>query len=190
MAWVHQAHAQERQWSCDREAPDRGAQRAPNQRGEVWKCENSKGEIGAIKLIKTLKSKSYDRFLDEIKVIEDNSDIEGIIPIIDKNLPKKLEKTDIPFFVMPVAISAEKELNGKTIEEKVEDKPQLRTNELIKCKKCNKYETPKTLLYSHKKHVPVKKELTNQFPKQKPSLNKKNCKILKKCQLSNYHSKQ
>ena len=88
--------------------------------GEVWKCKNSKGEIGAIKLIKALKPKSYDRFLDEIKVIEDNSDVEGIIPIIDKNLPKKLDKTDIPFFVMPVASSAEAELKGKTIEEKIE----------------------------------------------------------------------
>lgn len=88
--------------------------------GEVWKCVNSKGEFGAIKLIKTLKQKSYNRFLDEISVIEANSDIEGIIPIIDKNLPKKLSKTDIPYFVMPVASNAERELNGKSIEKKVD----------------------------------------------------------------------
>lgn len=88
--------------------------------GEVWQCENSKGEIGAIKLIKALKQKAYNRFLDEIAVIEANSDIDGIIPIIDKNLPKKLDNTDIPYFVMPVASSAENALKGQPIENKID----------------------------------------------------------------------
>lgn len=88
--------------------------------GEVWRCDNSKGQGGAIKLIKALKPKSYVRFKDEIKVIEDNSDIEGIIPIIDKNLPDKLDGTDIPYFVMPIARGAEQALFGKGIEIKVD----------------------------------------------------------------------
>ncbi|MGS2738759.1 protein kinase domain-containing protein [Sinomicrobium sp. M5D2P17] len=88
--------------------------------GEVWQCENSKGKIGAIKLIKTLTQKSYNRFLDEIKVVEANSDIDGIIPIIDKNLPKELDGTEIPYFVMPVASSAEKALKGQAIEKKID----------------------------------------------------------------------
>lgn len=52
--------------------------------GEVWKCVNSKGEVGAIKFLKFANIKSYNRFIDEIKVLEENSDIIGIIPIIDK----------------------------------------------------------------------------------------------------------
>ena len=87
--------------------------------GEVWKCFNKDKEAGAVKLIKSVKQKAYARFLDEIKVIEENVDIEGIVPIIDKYLPKEPKDT-VPFYVMPVAQSAEKELLGKSFEEKVE----------------------------------------------------------------------
>lgn len=55
--------------------------------GEVWRCKNENGKEGAIKLLKTIKPKSYSRFLDETHILEQNSDINGIIPMIDKNLP-------------------------------------------------------------------------------------------------------
>lgn len=87
--------------------------------GEVWKCTNKKGEFGAIKLLKSVKPKPYARFLDETTVIEQNSDIDGIVPIIDKYLPEEL-KGSVPFFVMPVAESAENELKGKSIETKID----------------------------------------------------------------------
>ncbi len=88
--------------------------------GEVWKCTDKDANEGAIKLIKRINNKSYGRFLDEISVVDRNSDISGIIPIIDKNLPKKLNKFDIPYFVMPVAIDARQKLRGSTIEDKVD----------------------------------------------------------------------
>lgn len=79
--------------------------------GEVWTCTNSKGEINAIKLLKKIKAKPYSRFIDETIVIEQNSDIKGIIPLIEKHLPKKLlEQT--PYFVMPLAETSEKKLQG------------------------------------------------------------------------------
>lgn len=87
--------------------------------GEVWKCLNKNGVHGAIKLLKSVNAKSYARFLDETKIIEENSDIQGIIPILDKFLPNEL-KNNIPFFVMPVAQSVEKNLNGKSIEIKID----------------------------------------------------------------------
>ncbi|WP_321282364.1 protein kinase domain-containing protein [Marinifilum fragile] len=87
--------------------------------GEVWKCKDDSGNIGAIKLLKTVKPKSYARFVDETTVIKKNSDINGIIPIIDDFLPTKLNG-EIPFYVMPVAASAEKALIGKSIEEKID----------------------------------------------------------------------
>ncbi len=87
--------------------------------GEVWKCKNSKKEEGAIKLLKSVKFTAYNRFLDETKVIGNNSDIIGIIPMIDKNLPKTF-KDNVPFYVMPVAESAVKLLKGKKVEEKID----------------------------------------------------------------------
>ncbi len=86
--------------------------------GEVWKCSTTNGNTGAIKLIKSVNPKSYARFLDETTIIEKNSDIDGIIPVIDKYLPAN-PKEGIPFFVMPVAESAENKLRGKSIEEKI-----------------------------------------------------------------------
>jgi hypothetical protein len=87
--------------------------------GEVWKCIDKKNTEGAIKLMKKVKPKPYVRFLDETKIIQENSDIEGIIPMIDKHLPKNIDTT-VPFFVMPIAKNAEKELKGKKIEEKID----------------------------------------------------------------------
>lgn len=87
--------------------------------GEVWQCKDKEGNDGAMKLLKTIKPKPYARFLDETTIIEKNSDIAGIIPMIDKFLPTELTGK-IPFYVMPVANSAEKELAGKSIEEKID----------------------------------------------------------------------
>lgn len=87
--------------------------------GEVWKCLAEDGSVGAIKLLKSVNPKSYARFLDETTIIENNSDIAGIVPMVDKYLPENL-KGEIPFFVMPVAESAESKLKGKTIEDKID----------------------------------------------------------------------
>ncbi|MBL0107100.1 MAG: hypothetical protein IPP52_07410 [Ignavibacteria bacterium] len=57
--------------------------------GEVWACVSSEGVTKAIKLLKRIKPKSYNRFVDETTVIEQNSDIIGIIPLKEKHLPKK-----------------------------------------------------------------------------------------------------
>ncbi|MDF2451900.1 MAG: serine/threonine protein kinase [Bacteroidota bacterium] len=86
--------------------------------GEVWACLNSKKETRAIKLLKKIKVKSYDRFVDETFVIEKNTDITGIIPIIEKHLPKELTRST-PYFIMPLATPTENLLKGKSIEEKI-----------------------------------------------------------------------
>lgn len=84
--------------------------------GEVWKCIDSEGNERAIKLLKSVKEKAYQRFLDETSILSQNADIEGIIPIIDSYLPKEIEKST-PYYVMPVAELAEKVLKNKSIEE-------------------------------------------------------------------------
>lgn len=87
--------------------------------GEVWQCINKAGEIRAIKILKRIKAKSYLRFKDETFVIEQNADIVGIIPILEKFLPEKIGEQS-PYFIMPVAEASERKLLNDTIEEKVE----------------------------------------------------------------------
>jgi serine/threonine protein kinase len=86
--------------------------------GEVWSCFNSSGEKNAIKLLKKVKAKSYSRFIDEATVVSANSDIIGIIPILDKYLPANLNE-GIPFYVMPLAQTIENLLRNTSIEQKV-----------------------------------------------------------------------
>src|SRR5437868_61900 len=87
--------------------------------GEVWRCTSAAGELNAIKLLKSVNPKSYSRFLDETTVIENNANIDGIIPMIDKFLPKDL-KDGTPFYVMPIAESAIDKLTGQSIEVKID----------------------------------------------------------------------
>lgn len=87
--------------------------------GEVWACINSNGETKAIKLLKSIKQKPYNRFVDETTVIEKNSDIIGIIPIEEKHLSKKLNEST-PYFIMPLAEPSESKLKDKPIEEKID----------------------------------------------------------------------
>jgi hypothetical protein len=48
--------------------------------GEVWACENGiEEEKRAIKLLKKTNEIAYERFKDEIKVISENQDIEGVM---------------------------------------------------------------------------------------------------------------
>jgi serine/threonine-protein kinase len=84
--------------------------------GTVWLAENSKKEEAAIKLLWKIESKAYARFIDEVKIIKENKDIVGILPILDSYLPEKsLGKT--PWYVMPIAQPIEKHLEGKHFED-------------------------------------------------------------------------
>jgi len=67
--------------------------------GEVWRCEGLNGGIKAIKILKKVRPKSYDRFLDEITVLGRNSDVIGIIPLVDKFLPEN-PTASTPYYVM------------------------------------------------------------------------------------------
>ena len=86
--------------------------------GEVWLASNS-SEKAAIKLLTKLDDnkgeKIYARFKDEVKVVNENSDIEGLLPIIDSHLPEEIGE-DTPWYVMPVAQPVEECLDGRSFE--------------------------------------------------------------------------
>jgi hypothetical protein len=78
--------------------------------GEVWEVENKRNEKAAIKLLRTVKAVSYNRFRDEIEVVKKNADINGLLPIKDCHLPINI-KGSIPWYIMPLATPLQKHLN-------------------------------------------------------------------------------
>ncbi len=82
--------------------------------GEVWLCKSKTGTKNAIKLLKKEKESAFRRFSDEVNTILANSDIKGVIEIIDFYLPKD-RNNEVPFYVMPVGQSVWSDIAGKNI---------------------------------------------------------------------------
>lgn len=86
--------------------------------GEVWICENGNNRR-AIKILKSLQQKAYERFKNEVYVLEKNNDLEGLIPLEEKYLPELIKQNDIPYYIMPIAEKSEDILIQQSIESKV-----------------------------------------------------------------------
>jgi serine/threonine protein kinase len=84
--------------------------------GEVWKAKDDQHNEYAIKILTKLKPKAYSRFYDEIKIVGINSDVVGILPIIDY-LPKPEDGTVMVWYVMPLAIPFVEWIKDKSSEE-------------------------------------------------------------------------
>ncbi len=91
--------------------------------GFVWLAVNSFNEAAAIKILAKLDGKSsrktYARFVSEVRVVQENNDIEGLLPIIDYFLPDEITD-EYPWYVMPVAQSLDEFLKGKDFEAGIE----------------------------------------------------------------------
>lgn len=71
--------------------------------GLVWKVKNSKGDFFALKeLLNISNSKLYRRFCDEVEILKKIRKSEGIIEIIDYNLPENPTTINKPYYVMPL----------------------------------------------------------------------------------------
>ncbi len=80
--------------------------------GVVWLAVDKKSQEAAIKVFSGEKLDRYARFRDEVKAMIRNRDIEGILPILDHNLPKQLR--DGPaWYSMPVGIPLRTYLSAK-----------------------------------------------------------------------------
>jgi len=86
--------------------------------GSVWLAVDSSNKEVAIKLLRKIERKTYVRFMNEVSVIKNNGDIDGILPILDSYLPDK-PTDEIPWYVMPVAQPLENYLDGKHFEDVV-----------------------------------------------------------------------
>jgi serine/threonine-protein kinase len=80
--------------------------------GEVWLAKYD-GQTCAIKVLSKVAEKAYSRFRDEIKVLKENSDVTGIVPLLEAELPELGKGT--PWYAMPVATPASDVLVDKGI---------------------------------------------------------------------------
>jgi serine/threonine protein kinase len=87
--------------------------------GEVWEVQNSKNERAAIKMLMNVKPISYARFRDGIYIVRANSDINGLLPILDSQLPDNLSGLP-PWFVMPLAIPLYEKISKKNAKKIIE----------------------------------------------------------------------
>jgi serine/threonine protein kinase len=82
--------------------------------GEVWKAFDAQGNEGAIKILKRQFRKPedsrYKRFRDEILALKRLGPMDGILPLIDSELPESPSKASPPWFVMPLAEGLKKSL--------------------------------------------------------------------------------
>jgi serine/threonine protein kinase len=84
--------------------------------GDVWKATSSSGEYAAIKLLRKIEKKAYSRFKSEIEIQRQNSYLDGVLPILDVNLPEEIDE-ELAWYVMPIAKPIETYLAGKHFEE-------------------------------------------------------------------------
>lgn len=90
--------------------------------GEVWECIDKAGNAFAMKILTKTTGEAYQRFLDEVKVMLSYQGTDGMLPVIDFNLPELdgLEQTEGElYYVMPLAIPAKDRLFGCIFEEKL-----------------------------------------------------------------------
>lgn len=86
--------------------------------GEVWRAVDNQHDEYAIKILRKLNPKAYDRFYDEIKIVISNSNVKGIMPIIHY-LPKQKNNKAMVWYVMPLATPFVKWVEDKSAEEVV-----------------------------------------------------------------------
>jgi serine/threonine protein kinase len=72
--------------------------------GEVWVAKDTTYNSYAIKLLTKIKNKNYNRFKNEVKIVHENFDIKGILPIIYHSLPQN-PSTVTPYYLMPLAVT-------------------------------------------------------------------------------------
>lgn len=82
--------------------------------GQVWLCKSATGGQAAVKFLNKSGAAALTRFKDEIATLEANSDVPGILPILEKHLPSAPTEGDPAWFAMPVAVTLEKELATKS----------------------------------------------------------------------------
>jgi len=86
--------------------------------GEVWACLDNLGNQRAIKILKGRGIKSWERFKDEIIILNQVRDVPGILPIEEYDYSGHSSGIP-PFYIMPIAQTSESILKLQPIESKI-----------------------------------------------------------------------
>lgn len=89
--------------------------------GEVWQAcaKDDLTNTIAIKILKKTNSTSYARFKAEITVLKNNNDVQGLLQLVDYDLPGNV-KGRHPWYSMPLAMPLKYYIGEKSPEEKIE----------------------------------------------------------------------
>jgi len=91
--------------------------------GVVHKVQNENGEYGALKLLHKnhyKKPERIERFISEIKAMNSCQDIEGILKVLDYDIPSTPSTKSQIWFVSELAIPMQNKIDGYTLENLVE----------------------------------------------------------------------
>jgi serine/threonine protein kinase len=69
--------------------------------GEVWLC-TSNGEEFAVKVLARISAKRYARFKSEIGVLASLGTFEGVVPLVDHEMPTRPSRASPAWYAMPV----------------------------------------------------------------------------------------
>ncbi|MEF8683257.1 UNVERIFIED_CONTAM: protein kinase [Bacillus cereus] len=87
--------------------------------GEVWIAKNNLNQQQcAIKLLKKVNPKTLARFKSEIKIITENTTLNGILPIYDFYLSEN--RHEVSWYVMPIASNIDKHLKKMNANKKID----------------------------------------------------------------------
>lgn len=72
---------------------------------EVWRAKDETGDEVAVKVLnrRDASSEPYKRFVNEVRVLQELQDHEGILPLVESNLPEVPRRDDPAWLAMPVA---------------------------------------------------------------------------------------
>jgi serine/threonine protein kinase len=83
----------------------------------------------ALKVLKSAKvgKEPYKRFVREIQFLRSMENLEGILPLLDANLPDRPTRADPAWLAMPIAVPIEEAIKGEPLEQVVEAVSQIAT---------------------------------------------------------------
>lgn len=94
----------------------------------VWEARRHPADQHlALKVLKSSKvgKEPYRRFVREIEFLRSKEGLQGILPLLDANLPARPTKADPAWLAMPIAVPIEEALEGQPLEQVVEAVSQI-----------------------------------------------------------------
>lgn len=88
--------------------------------GTVYLVKDDNGTLFAKKVLKNISNqKRYLRFQDEVNILYQLQNQEGIVPIVDHYYPPKLNKNRYPYYIMPLCSTLKEFIKTVSLEKRI-----------------------------------------------------------------------